>query len=1083
MNKRHTLTSLIAIIVFGVAAVGRGDLIPAGLRCEYLENPIGIDAVQPRLSWELTDDDHVRGQKQTAYHLLVSSCPDKLAANEGDLWDSGKIESDKSIHVPYAGLPLVSHRAYWWKVRAWNGDGQPTPWSKPGTWTMSILNPADWGAKWLSHTRRTKRQLAEDDPARLLNFENCFWIWASDTQPLDSLPAGNRFFRKRIELPEDVTVDWAYLLLAADDRYRLFLNGGEPISISRDEPDAWREGYEIELTERLLPGPNVLAIQVNNRAPGPAGLAGKLIVRLGNGKTMVVPVDENWRASNRVERNWQQPEFDDTGWPAARVLAAVGDKPWGVPKTGYAVGWCQTAPSPLFRKTFTIGKPVRRATAYVTGLGYYEMRLNGDKVGDHVLDPAFTRYDKRVLYSTYDVTEKVRQGNNALAVMLGNGWYNMHTRATWNFDQSPWRGEPRMLLHLRVEQANGSVRTIVSDETWKASTGPIVLDSIRAGEVYDARLEMRGWDSAGFDDRNWASAKVAESPGGVLRAQMIPPLRVTKTIKPVLVREGRPGTFLYDLGQNIAGWIRLRVSGSAGTRVTLRYGERLCEDGSLDRDNISKFLFAGPFQQDTYILRGGGREIWEPRFVYHGFRYVEVKGFPGKPTLENTEGRVVHTDFEPAGQFRCSDELLNRIQSLTSWSFRGNFHGYPTDCPHREKNGWTGDAHLAAEQAMFNWQCASAYTKWVNDILDEQQDSGEIACINPTSGWGYRLNGPAWDSACVVIPWYVYLYRGDRRILETHYESMKCYVDFVASKSPGHIADFGLGDWMPANTSTPRDVTSTAYFYVDTLLVTRVAELLGRKEDAARYKELAGKIRAAFNQKYYLGDGRYANGSQTALSCALFQDLAEPAERRRVVARLVEAVHAREDHLDVGILGAKYLFNTLSDYGQHELACRIATRKTLPSYGHWIEQGATTLWEDWGGRRSRNHIAFGDISAWMYKYISGIRIDPRQPGFKHVTIHPLPPADMAWAEARHNSMYGPIRTRWERTSGSLVVQVSLPPNTTATVILPTVTLKGVTESGRPVAKSSGVKINKPGGRTVCVESGCYEFCVPEKTKP
>ena len=1073
------------------AMLGRGELTLTRLQCEYLTNPVGIDTPAPRLSWILSEDQTVRGRKQTARRILVASSPEKLAADTGDLWDTGRVESDQSVQVPYAGRVLRSHQACWWKVRVWHttssakgdGDGQASPWSAPASWSMGLLESDDWAAQWISHTPHTPRSLAEGDPGHLLNFDGCSWVWAPDAEPPDTLPKGNRFFRKRIVLPGDAVIDWAYLLLAADDRYWLYVNG-KRCSISRDEPHAWRQGYEVELTEKLRAGENVLALQVLNREPGPAGLAGKLVIRLAGGKQHVLPIDESWKASIRGGRNWQQPEFDDAKWPPARALRKVGDEPWGVPKRGYAVGWFQTAPSPLFRKTFSIESPVKRAVVYVTGLGYYELRLNGEKVGDRVLDPAFTRYDRRVLYSAYDVTGQIRTGNNALGVMVGNGWYNMHTRATWDFDQSPWRGEPCMRLHLRLEMADGSARTLASDATWKASTGPLVLDGIRAGEVYDARNEQPGWDTAGFSDAAWSAATRASAPAGKLRAQMMPPLRITETLRPVSVRETRPGVYLFDLGQTVSGWARLRVNGPAGTKVTLRYSERVREDGSLDRDEIGKFVFAGPFQEDTYILKGNGHEAWEPRFVYHGFQYVQMTGFPGKPAANSLEGRVVHTDFEPAGTFRCSNELLNRIQTLTSWSYRGNYHGYPTDCPQREKNGWTGDAHLAAEQALLNWRSAAAYTKWMEDIREEQRDSGELAAIIPTSGWGYKWgNGPAWDSAYVLVPWYVYLYRGDRRILETHYESMKRYVDYVASRSPGHIADFGLGDWAPADTETPRNVTSTGYFYVDTVIVARTAALLGREADAEKYRQLAGSIRAAFNRTFYRGEGRYANGSQTALSCALYQDLVEPNERPRVVARLVEAVHARDDHLDVGILGAKYLFNALSDNGQHELAYRVATQTTLPSYGHWVEQGATTLWEHWDGHSSLNHIMFGDISAWMVKYVAGIRADPQHPGFKHIIVHPRPPADMTWAEARHDSMHGPISVRWEKKDGGMLLQVALPPNTTATVTLPVERLDGVTESGRPLARAEGVTVPAAARKTVRLLSGRYAFAIPHGIKP
>ena len=413
-------------------------------------------------------------------------------------------------------------------------------------------------------------------------------------------------------------------------------------------------------------------------------------------------------------------------------------------------------PAPLFRKGFILAKQPVRARVYICGLGYYELRVNGAKVGDHVLDPAFTRYDRRALYVTYDVTDLLKKGPNALGVILGNGWYNMHTRCVWDFDKAPWRDRPVLLCQLELTFEDGSKRVIASDATWRVTTGPIVFDSIRNGETYDARLEKAGWDTAEYDDMNWPPAEIVSGPKGELAAQMLPPIKVTKTFKPAKLTQPKPGVYVFDTGQNMAGWTRLRVSGPAGTEIVLKYGERLNPDGTLDQKEIGQHIKTGKPQTDTYILKGQGTEVWEPRFAYYGFQYVEVTGLPGKPDLNTLEARVVHTSFERAGSFECSNDLLNRIQQNTLWSYISNFLGYPTDCPHREKNGWTGDAHLAAETGLYNFHSAPAYAKWLNDLKDEQRPSGELPGIVPTSGWGYQWgNGPAWDSAYVLIPWYL----------------------------------------------------------------------------------------------------------------------------------------------------------------------------------------------------------------------------------------------------------------------------------------------------------------------------------------
>ena len=660
--------------------------------------------------------------------------------------------------------------------------------------------------------------------------------------------------------------------------------------------------------------------------------------------------------------------------------------------------------------------------------------------------------------------------------MLGNGWYNMHTRATWNFDQAPWRGEPTMLLQLRIEFEDGSSQTVVSDSSWQASTGPIVLDSIRAGESYDARLEMTGWDTPDFDARSWTEPEVVASPVNTLSAQTIPPIRITQTIEPVSVNEPQPGIYVFDMGQNFPGWAQLRVQGEPGTKVTLRYSERIDDAGMIERSEISKFVFEGPFQTDTYVLKGRrSTNTWEPRFVYHGF---QLRGSQRSSPASNHFGQswedasFIPTSNPPADFRMREPEMLEPpCQTLTRWSYRGNFHGYPTDCPQREKNGWTGDAHLAAEQAMFQFENSAAYAKWIQDIHDEQRDTGEICAIIPTSGWGYHWgNGPAWDSAFLIIPWYVYKYRGDTRILADHYDRMRLYVDYLTSRAENGIVKIGLGDWVPADTVTPNTITSTGYYYVDATIVAQAAEILGKREDAEKYSALAKEIKQAFNREFYKGDGIYLNGSQTALSCAVYQGLVEDSEREKVLARLAEHVAGHDDHLDVGILGSKYLFHTLSENGHHDLAYRILNQRTAPSYGDWAEQGATTLWEDWPGKASLNHIMFGDFVAWFYQKLAGINADPSQPGFQHIVIRPMPVADLDYVTAKTESMYGTIRSAWKKKAdGSFILNVTIPANTTGTVFVPA--------SSESDVKSEGAKFLRmdEGSAVYAVEAGAYQF--------
>ncbi|UCD27394.1 MAG: glycoside hydrolase family 78 protein, partial [Planctomycetota bacterium] len=852
-------------------------------------------------------------------------------------------------------------------------------------------------------------------------------------------------------------------------RFVLYINGRE---LARGHN--WFEVYEIDVTGDLVGDSNVLAILATNEA-GSAGLIGKLIVEFEEGKPLEIPTDRAWKVSKQNQQGWRFDEFNEKGWKSAKEVVEFGQLPWRDLTQPSGEG-----PAPIFRKSFTLNQKVRSARAYISGLGYYELYLHGKKVGDHVLDPAFTRYDKRALYVTYDVNDRLRRSDNAVGIMLGNGWYNMPTLAVWNFDKPPWRNRPQLICQLHIEYEDGTTKIITSDRTWKVADGPITFNSVRSGETYDARLEKDGWSKPGYDDTDWRHAAVVDDTKDILSAQQMPPIKIVDTIRPVEITEPRPGLYVYDMGQNFAGWAQLKVTGPTGTKVVMKYGERLNKDGTVRQREIGRFVKRHEFQTDTYILKGEGLEVWEPRFVYHGFRYVQVTGFPGIPDLGNIRGRIAHTSYEQIGRFECSNEIFNKLQENMTWSYGANFFGYPTDCPHREKNGWTGDAHLAGELAMFNFDNCAAYTKWMNDFMDEQQASGEVACIIPTGGWGYHWgNGPAWDSAYILIPWYMYLYYGDLGIFEKHYARVKRYVDFLtAEKAENHIVSWGLGDWVPAKTVTPPVVTSTAYYYLDALILSKVAGLLGKDSDAAKYADLAGTIRDAFNAKFFdRNTGLYAEGTQTAMSCALYQGLVEPEDIPKVVENLVANIEKNNNHIDTGVLGAKYLPHALTENGRADIAYKVIAQTTQPGWGYWIARRATTLWEDWGGRASLNHIFFGDVSAWFYKGLAGINPDPDLPGFKHIIIRPNVVGDLTEVKAEVNSIRGKIVSEWELDEDKFELDVKIPANCTATVYLPGADKNKVVEDGDPIEEAEGVKfVGVEGGYLVfTAESGEYEF--------
>lgn len=801
-----------------------------------------------------------------------------------------------------------------------------------------------------------------------------------------------------------------------------------------------------------------------------------------SGKTLASRQPAFWKV-----RVWDQAGKPGESKPARWELGLLQPSDWAAKWIARTTD-TNANPAPLLRRGFEVGGRIKQARAYICGLGYYELYLNGQKVGDHILDPGYTRYDRRALYVTYDVTSLIKNGANAVGVMLGNGWFNCHTKAVWNFHEAPWRSAPKLLLNLRIDYADGRSENIVSDESWKCSTGPIVFDSIYGGETYDARLEKPGWATAGCDDSKWDPVKIVEPPAGRLSAQMMPPIRVQATLKPARVTEPKPGVFIFDIGQNLAGMAELSVVGPAGTRIQMRYGERLFPDGTLDaRDieqHVKKLGKEQQHQTDTYILKGRGRETWRSRFTYHGFQYVEVTGFPGKPTPDNLRAHFIHSAVPKAGEFTCSNPMLNRIKRAADWAFLSNLQGIPTDCPHREKNGWTGDAHLACEQAQFNFFPVPVHQKWVNDLGDEQKSTGQLPGIVPTSGWGYTWgNGPAWDSAFLLIPFYEYLYYGDTENFRRHYDGMRRYVDYLTTRAKDGIVKIGLNDWAPWKTKTEAGITDTAYYYVDTRIVALAAELLGKKEDAQKYTALAASIKAAFNKKFYHADtATYDNGSQTALSCALYQGLVESESKERVLANLVAAVEKSNHHIDTGILGAKYLLNALLENGRADVAYRMVAQKDQPSWGWWLEQGATTLWEQWNGTESRNHIMFGDVSAWFYKALAGIQPDPQAPGFRHFFISPHLVGDLTSARGEYDSIRGKIVSDWKVAKGRIQLRVIVPPNTVATVRVPGCRVEEVSEGRTPASKAGGVTAAREtkDGAVFEVGSGEYEFTAPHR---
>jgi len=728
------------------------------------------------------------------------------------------------------------------------------------------------------------------------------------------------------------------------------------------------------------------------------------------------------------------------------------------------------------RKEFALKGRVKRARAYIAGLGYYELRINGRKAGNRVLDPAWTTYDKRVLYATYDVTNALRDGANAVAVNLGNGWYK--SRA--------------LLFQLNVELEDGTAASVVSDTSWKGADGPILADSVYDGETYDARRETPGWERPGFDDTAWPAAEAVKGPAGVLSAELMPAIQVVDTIVPFKMSSPLPGAYIFDMGQNFSGWARLRVSGPRGTDVRLRFAELLYENGTLNQENLRAAQ-----AEDHFILKGEGEEVWEPRFTYHGYRYVEVTGYPGTPTLEAIRGRVVHSAVEPIGSFAASKDILNGLQRIITWGQKTNLHSIPTDCDQRdERMGWMGDAQGTAEEAIMNFDMAAFYTNFMRDIRDVQDEKGRITDTVPHI-WGSRPADPAWGTAYPLIGWYMYQYYGDTRVLEEHYDGLKKYVEFLRSTAENGVLKWShYGDWVAVE-KCPSPVVSSFYYYYDVKVLADAARVLGKTQDAALYDKLAADIRVAFNREFYdAKTGNYGDGSQTANTLPLFLGIPTEKEGGASGRLFDDVVYKHNSHLTTGIIGTKYIMELLTRDGNNDLAYDIACKTDYPSWGYMIGSGATTLWELWQKREgpsmnSHNHPMFGSVGAWLYKALAGINLAPGTAGFEKVVLAPGMVRDLAHASGSTRTVRGEIACAWSRTELAAKVEVTVPFGSEAEVVIPKLNLRDIKVSeggktiwadGKYVGGVTGVAgaVDKDGAIRVQVGGGRYAFALEGK---
>jgi alpha-L-rhamnosidase len=1044
---------------------GGGQPSPVALRVEHEQEPINLyPGSSPRFGWEIPTDS--RGVEQTAYQIRVAT--DENGLEDPDVWDSGTVESSTSVRVPYDGPDLEPDTTYHWTVRVRDGDRE-SEWSDPARFTTA-LPESGWEGEWIGpdydesgsgramswtdYTLESTFTIEETAAGFLIRAQasDTFYLWQVVLESSPQNDTGSHLLRPHLFDGGDVVV------LGADDQP--ISESGVPIGDVIDQPHG-EQHVEIEVAgDGITTRINGQQVDARTDSTLDSGTVG---FRQNAGDDEHVRVD----ALEVRDPDGGVLFTDDFADPTdAFADGTVGDGALDLDGTDVTLletdGSEFDRPAPLLRREFDVEGEVESARVHVSGLGYYELHLNGERVGERMLDPAMTDYEHTILYSTYDVTDALSAGTNVVGAELGRGRFGEPRENVWNWHDAPWWSDPQLRLQLDVAFADGSSTSIVSDGEWAVTDGPIRYDSLFGGETYDARKTEPGWTTADYDDSGWDDAGIADDPGGELRPQRIQPMEIADTVEPVTLTELDDGGYVFDLGVVIAGWVELTVDGPAGTEVTLIQGEKRHGDGTVNNDNRH---LAEPMQTDTYVLSGEGTETWEARFSYKGVRYVQVEGYPGTPTVEDLRGKVVHTriDEGAGGEFECSNELLNRIHENNHRAFLNNMHGVPTDTPKFEKNGWTGDALATAEKGIYNFDMARFWRKWLRDCRDAQADApdvvgeeGNLPVIVPTSDWGYEgwTPDPAWQSAFVLIPWWCYRYYGDRRFLEENYEGMHQYMKYLEGHADDGVVRAGLGDWAsPGNPGQPPeapDVVSTCYYYRDAEVMAETAETLGNDGEAAMYEALAEEIRAGLNAEYldetegYYrsrqrgGDAWLGEYRQTDNAMPLAFGMVPGEHEEAVVGNLVtDVMETRNGHLNTGVHGTKFLLPALTEYGHLDVAYAVATATDHPSWGHWVENGMTALLEFWElDARSRSHHFLGTVDEWFYKYLAGIRVG--DPGFERVEIAPHVPGDLNSVDAQVDTVRGTVASSWRRGVSRFTLDVTVPGNTTAEVRIPTV---------------------------------------------
>lgn len=1035
---------------------------PIDLRVDHEACPGAVPTDRrPVFSWRREGDGC-----QQAYRIRVSRSPQTLAAGTGDAWDSGRVQSNTSTEITYDGVPLESDETYCWQVRVWDESGSSTQWSDVRQFSTA-LDPTDWDGDWIAY---------QPDPGDSNGYRSRWRPASFDGSEYVQVDLGESRSIAAVELhpaspfdgpvtPDGTTIT-ALFSEAMGDEHPITARGADGfgfparyrIEIS-DDPEFRESTIVVDRTEERQPNPGrdvrshdvnatgryvrVTATGLYEVGPTPGGsnyhstkvdmtreerrswrvfALAALAVRDADGDDVAVGCDVS-ASSSAEEGFWSRDRLVDGAYDSSTVSS-----------------------SPLLRTDIDLAKPVERARIHVAALGWGDVYVNGDRVSDGSLNPAWTRYDERALYTTHDVTDALREGDNALGIWLGQGWFSKNDYAWTGF------GSPRALLQLNVEYADGTTRTVVTSADWEATRSPVLENDVYDGETYDARLLDDGWTDPGFDADGWADAVAVEGPDGTLRPQRVQPVRTVTRFEPSSIEERDDG-YVVDFGQNLTGRLRLDVEGAAsGDVVEISHAEALTDEGELTTVDLRSADAV-----DAYVAGGEETETYEPRFTYHGFRYARITGYPGDLDPENVVAKVVHTDFDKRGNFACANDDLDAVQHAAEWSLRGNSVAVPTGCAQRdERTGWTGDAYLSARALLYNFDAGRFHAKWARDHDDEQSPHGYVPDTVPLVH-GTEPGDPSWTTTRVAIPWYHYQFYGDERIIAEHYGGMRRHVEYWHSLSEeGYVpAEYGnYGDWLAFENTheeveavgQPVDLFNTASHYRATRMLADAADELGFGADARRYREQAAVVHGAFNDRFFDADRSvYEPGTQAAYAVALSHGLSPDGREAAVVSNLVEKIREDGERLMTGFLGTRALLFALSEHGHVDLAYRLVSRSGQPGWVYMIRNGATTLWERWNsdeavgsGMNSYNHHQFAYVSEWFYSELAGLSMGETTAAGTY-EVSPRVPSDLDWAEGSIETPHGELSSRWERRSDGLRLDVSVPWNARASVTVPTPT--------------------------------------------